>query len=83
MHNACMTVITIRNVPDELNESIKTLAAGAGQSVQQYLLGVLHTQVERSAIEDRLTALLDSIPPANVTTAEIVAAVRAHRDELG
>ncbi|MGI9136865.1 MAG: FitA-like ribbon-helix-helix domain-containing protein [Candidatus Nanopelagicales bacterium] len=78
-----MTVITIRNVPDELNESIKTLAAGAGQSVQQYLLGVLHTQVERSAIEDRLTALLDSIPPANVTTAEIVAAVRAHRDELG
>ena len=83
MHNACMTVITIRNVPNELNESIKTLAAGAGQSVQQYLLGVLHTQVERSAIEDRLTALLDSIPPANVTTAEIVAAVRAHRDELG
>ena len=83
MHNACMTVITIRNVPDELNESIKTLAAGAGQSVQQYLLGVMHTQVERSAIEDRLTALLDSSPPANVTTAEIVAAVRAHRDELG
>ena len=83
MHNACMTVITIRNVPDELNESIKSLASGAGQSVQQYLLEVLHTQVERSVIEDRLTALLDSIPRSDVTTAEIVEAVRAHRDELG
>lgn len=78
-----MTVITIRNVPDELNESIKTLAAGAGQSVQQYLLSVLHTQVERSAIEDRLTVLLDSIPRGEVSTADIVEAVRAHRDELG
>jgi len=83
MHNACMTVITIRNVPDELNESIKSLASGAGQSVQQYLLGVLQTQVEKSAIEDRLSALLDSIPRSDVTTAEIVEAVRAHRDELG
>lgn len=78
-----MTVITIRNVPDELNESIKSLASGAGQSVQQYLLGVLQTQVEKSAIEDRLSALLDSIPRSDVTTAEIVEAVRAHRDELG
>ena len=83
MHNACMTVITIRNVPDELNESIKSLASSAGQSVQQYLLAVLHTQVEKSAIEERLTALLDSIPRSDVTTAEIVEAVRAHRDELG
>lgn len=78
-----MTVITIRNVPDELNESIKSLAAEAGQSVQQYLLGLLHTQVERSIIEDRLSALLDSIPRSDISTAEIVEAVRAHRDELG
>ena len=36
-----MTVITIRNVPDELNERLKLRARERGQSLQQFLPSVL------------------------------------------
>ncbi|MDR2378556.1 MAG: hypothetical protein LBD70_03910 [Bifidobacteriaceae bacterium] len=36
-----MTTITIRNVPDDVRNSLAAKAAGAGQSMQEYTLAAL------------------------------------------
>lgn len=37
MHNACMTTITIRDVPEETRNLLAARAKRAGQSMQEYL----------------------------------------------
>ena len=41
MQNACMTNITIRNVPRDVHEVLVARANSAGQSLQQYLIATL------------------------------------------
>lgn len=41
MQNACMTSITIRNVPDETRNELTARAARSGRSLQAYLRGEL------------------------------------------
>lgn len=85
MHNACMTVLTIRDVSPEENEQLKKQAEQRGQSLQQFLRAEIRTIAQRSAVEDKLRAVLADLPSApddeRVTVDQIVAAVRASRDE--
>ena len=81
MHYACMTVITIRNVPEELNERLKARASERGQSLQQFLLGELRDVAERSPLEVRLREVLEPLSPLTVSTADIVAALETARLE--
>ena len=37
-HNASMATIQIRDVPDDVHRTLRTRAAAAGQSLQEYLL---------------------------------------------
>lgn len=37
MHNACMTSITIRDVPDEVRDELAARARLSGRSLQEYL----------------------------------------------
>lgn len=79
MHYACMTVITIRNVPDELNERLKARATERGQSLQQFLLAELKDVAERSPLEVRLREMLEPLSPLNVSTSDIVSALETSR----
>ena len=79
MHYACMTVITIRNVPDELNERLKARASERGQSLQQFLLAELRDVAERSPLEVRLREVLEPLSPLTVSTGDIVAALETSR----
>lgn len=45
-HIAVMKNITVRNVPDETRNRLAARAAGAGQSLQEYLLGTLNRWAE-------------------------------------
>jgi predicted transcriptional regulator len=85
MHNACMTVLTIRDVSPEENEQLKKQAEQRGQSLQQFLRSEIRTIAQRSVVEEHLRSLLAGLPPAppgeHVTPEQIVAAVRASRDE--
>lgn len=84
MHNACMTVITIRNVPDDLSATLRVRAAERGQSLQQFLLRELAAIAERSPVEDALREVLTlhlADEPADVDTAEIVRAIDQAREE--
>lgn len=81
MHYACMTVITIRNVPDELNKLLKARASERGQSLQQFLLAELRDVAERSPLEVRLREVLEPLSPLTVSTGDIVAALETARLE--
>lgn len=44
LHNDCMATLTIRDVPDDVRESLSRDARERGQSLQAFLLGVLRRQ---------------------------------------
>jgi plasmid stability protein len=47
MQNACMAIIQVRDVPDDVQAELVRRAKDAGQSLQQYLRGMLITQARR------------------------------------
>jgi len=76
-----MTVITIRNVPDGVNDKLKQRAAERGQSVQQFLLRTISEAAEQSPLEKRWAEVLDDLPQVNVTREEIIEAIHDGRRE--
>ena len=84
MHNAVMTVITIRDIPPDASEHLKEQAAARGQSLQQFLRRELIEISSRSPLETQLAAVLDSLPALRSSDTEIEALLnnaRAERDE--
>ena len=76
-----MTVITIRNVPDELNERLKLRARERGQSLQQFLLRELTEVADRSPLEERLREVLSRRPEVSVASEDIRVALDEARQE--
>lgn len=74
-----MTVITIRNVPEELNDRLKMRARERGQSLQQFLLRELAGVAERSPVEARLREVLAPLSPVSISPEDIWAALEAAR----
>lgn len=77
-----MTVITIRNVPDELNERLKARASERGQSLQQFLLAELRDVAARTPLEVRLREVLDRHARPALPAADLAAALEEARQEL-
>ena len=71
-------MIQIRNVPDDVHRTIKARAAAAGMSLSDYLKRDLERQASLPAMEE-FTRLLQSDPPVNITTDQIVAAIHEGR----
>jgi antitoxin FitA len=44
--------ITVRNVPDDVRDELAARAARAGQSLQEYLRGMLISQAAHPAVSD-------------------------------
>lgn len=73
--------LQIRDVPDDVHATVRARAAHAGQSVSDYLLGLLSELVTRptmAEIVQRAEALARADDGA--TRADIRAAIRAGRD---
>ena len=81
MQNACMTVITIRDVPDELNARLKAQAKARGQSVQAFLHHHLERIAEESRVEERLRLLLSELPRVEISEEDFHAAIEDFRSE--
>ena len=77
-HVLHMTMIQLRNVPDEMHRKFKARAALAGMTLSDYLLSELRPSAERPTIEE-LRARLASRTPVDlpISSAE---AIRAERD---
>jgi len=72
-----MSMVQIRNVPDDLHRELKSRAALAGMSVSEYLLLELRRSLERPTRETLLRRL-SKRAPVRVRPAP-AAAVRAER----
>ena len=72
-----MSMLQIRNVPDDLHRELKSRAALAGMSVSEYLLLELRRSLERPTRETLLRRL-SKRAPVRVRPAP-AAAVRAER----
>ena len=82
MHNVCMTLIQIRDVPETVRDELAKKAAAAGQSMQAYLLGELTKLAERPSMAQIVKRAQDRArnSGSTVTMDDAVAAVRAARD---
>lgn len=73
-------MIQIRNVPTDTHRKLKARAAEAGMSLSDYLLRI----VEKSALiptEAEFKERLEKLPPVNISSEEIVKAIREGREE--
>jgi antitoxin FitA len=75
-----MSMIQIRNVPDELHRELKVRAAQSGMTLSDYLLRELSTLAVRPTMKEWL-ASAERLTPVDVdeTPAEAIAAERARR----
>jgi antitoxin FitA len=82
MHNVCMALIQIRDVPEPVREELARMAAAAGQSMQAYLLGELTKLAERPNMAEivRRAQARARATGSTVTMSDAVDAVRAERD---
>lgn len=72
-------MIQVRNVPDEVHRTLKTRAAAAGMSLSDYIKRDLEAAAARPTMEE-VDARITARGPSGLKTADIVAAIRAHRD---
>jgi antitoxin FitA len=75
--------IHLRNVPEELHETLKALAAREGKSLSSYLLEQIAADAE-SPTEEELIERLAALPPveSRFSPAEIIRQERAKRDRV-
>ena len=82
MHNVCMSLIQIRDVPEPVRDELARKAAAAGQSMQAYLLAELSKLAERPSMAEivRRAQARARATGSTVTMEDAVAAVRDARD---
>lgn len=74
-----MATVQVKNVPPEVHRVIRRRAATAGQSQQEYLLGLLVDHVRKPTL-DEILARVEQRSGGRVTPAFAVEAQRADRD---
>ena len=83
MQNACMTTITIRNVPKDTHDELVSRASASGKSLQEYLRAELIAMADRPDINTWLAGVERRLKasPNKVTSETILRHLDAVRDE--
>lgn len=81
MYNACMVALQIRDVPDDVRESLADLAAARGQSMQAFLLALVTDEARRSTNLALLDRFEDRRDGSQLTASDIVHVVDHERAE--
>ena len=76
-----VTVATIqtKNVPDDVHQILRKRAAAAGQSLQEYVLGLLVREAEQPTLNEILDRV-EHRTPAGLSFSDAAAIIRAERD---
>lgn len=72
--------LQVRDVPEKLHAELRSRAAALGLSLSEYLLQVLTDVAARPPIADTLRRARAGGGRGDVTTEDIVAIIRRHRD---
>jgi len=85
MHNGCMPLIQIRDVPEEVRDELARKAAASGKSMQSYLLAELTRLAERPSMAEIVARAQERARStgSTVTMQDAIAVVRADRDREG
>jgi plasmid stability protein len=75
-----MSMIQIRNVPDEVHRTLKMRAAAAGMSLSDYIKGDLVRKASLPTL-DEIDARIQAQGPSNLKTATVLSALREVRDD--
>jgi 23S rRNA maturation mini-RNase III len=75
-------VVQVRDVPEEVHETLSRQAEGAGMSLNRFLLAEFESIARRSRNAEVLSRARERAGP-RLATDDIVADVRAERDRLG
>jgi plasmid stability protein len=73
-----MSLLQIRDVPDETRRALKARAAASGRSLNAYLLDLLRREVARPSVSEVLERAAGR---AERSTASALSALQAARDE--
>ena len=84
MHNEVMSTMTIRDIPDEVRDVLAQDARERGQSLQAFLLAILHRQAAFSRNRQLLAEIEDDLTtggagPDAPDAAELLRQARAER----
>lgn len=74
-----MTVVTIRNVPDDVHDELAARAARSGRSLQEYLLAELSAVASRPSVDDVIVRARSRSLASRMTRAQILDARDADR----
>ena len=75
-----MGTLQVRDVPDEVSHALKARAAEAGQSLSEYVLGLLRRETSRPTLAQWM-ARVASRPGVDLEPGTAADAVRAERGE--
>ena len=75
-----MSLLQIRDVPEEARRGLKAQAATRGQSLNAYLLDVIDREVGRPTVAEVLDRAAQRAERATASAADVVAAACAERD---
>lgn len=75
-----MTLVQIRNVPEEQRRALKARAAARGESLNTYLLDLISREVARPAVADVLDRAARRAERATASALDAVNAARSDRD---
>ena len=79
MYNACMVALQIREVPDDVHDTLADRARQRGQSLQAYLLELVETEARRARNADVLSRFARRTDGVSTRAGELAAAVEAER----
>ena len=78
---AMSSTLRVRGLPDATRRALEVRAAARGESLDAYVLGVLTHEVARPTVAEVLVRAAARSEHTAISSAEIVAAARAERDE--
>jgi plasmid stability protein len=79
MYSVFMSLMQIRDVPDEVRTVLKARAASRGESLNAYLLGLLRREAARPTVEDVLERAARRSERASASALAAVSDARAER----
>lgn len=75
-----MPALQIRDFPDNLHRTLKARAARRGQSLSEYVSGVVAREAKTPTLDDFAERLGHRGSAGEATTANVVEIIRAERD---
>jgi plasmid stability protein len=76
-----MTLLQIRDVPDEARRALKARAASRGQSLNSYMLDVIEREVSRPTVAEVLERAAARNERASASALDALHTARRERDE--